>query len=67
MTRRQEYLFKAADLSAKAQTESDGARKSQLENLARAYLRLAAQLKHSSAVEIVDEPPPKKDSGEALE
>jgi len=36
MTHRQQYLLRAAELSAKAQTESAGADKFEFENLARA-------------------------------
>jgi hypothetical protein len=41
MTRRKEYLLRAAELSAKAQAENDHARKIEFQNLARAFLRLA--------------------------
>jgi hypothetical protein len=36
MTARQEYLLRAAELSAKAQVENDRARKTEFQNLARA-------------------------------
>jgi hypothetical protein len=57
----QEYLLKAAELSAKAQGEPDPARKVELENLARAYLRLAEQAERNRHTDIVYETPPKRD------
>ena len=62
MTQREQYLLRAAELSAKAQTESVGADKSEFENLARAYLRLAEQAERNLAA-IVREKPQKKISG----
>jgi hypothetical protein len=49
MTQRELYLLRAAELSAKAQTESAGAGKFEFENLARAYLRLAEQAERNLA------------------
>ena len=48
ITQREEYLLRAAELSARAQAESDAARKDEFENMARAYLRLAEQAKRNS-------------------
>jgi len=61
MAQRQEYLLRAAELSARAQAESDAARKVEFENMARAYLRLAEQAVRNSLTDIVYETPPKKD------
>jgi hypothetical protein len=41
MIQTEEYLLRAGELSAKAQAETDHTRKVDIENLARAYLRLA--------------------------
>ena len=65
MTQREEYLLRAAELSARAQTERDVARKDEFENMARAYLRLAEQAKRNSLADIVYETPPKKDGDQA--
>jgi len=65
MAQREEYLLKAAELSARAQTENDAARKAEFENMARAYLRLAEQAKRNSLTDIVYETPPKKDRDQA--
>ena len=48
MTQRKEYLLRAAKLSTRAQAETDHARKVEIENLARAYLRLAEQAERNS-------------------
>jgi len=50
MTARQEYLLKAAELSAMAQVETDHADRLEFENLARSYLRLAEQAFQSEAL-----------------
>ena len=50
MTPRDEYLLKAAELSAMAQIETDPVDKVEFENLARAYLRLAEQAERNSQV-----------------
>lgn len=55
------YLLKAAELSAEAQVETDPARKVELENLTRAYLRLAEQAERNSHTDIVYETRPKRD------
>ena len=59
MTHREQYLLLAAELSAKAQTESVGADKSEFENLARAYLRLAEQAGRNLAAMVCEQPPKK--------
>ncbi|HET7805485.1 MAG TPA: hypothetical protein VFL53_14675 [Pseudolabrys sp.] len=43
MSSRDEYLLRAAELSARAQIETDPADKVEFENLARSCLRLAEQ------------------------
>jgi hypothetical protein len=63
MTARDEYLLKAAELSAMAQAETDRADKVEFENLARAYLRLAEQAERNS--QVVSETPLKKDRDQA--
>jgi hypothetical protein len=65
MTARDEYLLKAAELSAMAQAETDRADKVEFENLARAYLRLAEQAERNSQADIVSETPLKKDRDQA--
>jgi hypothetical protein len=59
MTHRQQYLLRAAELSAKAQTESAGADKFEFENLARAYLRLAQQAERNLAAIVCEKSPGK--------
>ena len=65
MTARDEYLLKAAELSAMAKAETDRADKVEFENLARAYLRLAEQAERNSQADIVSETPLKKDRDQA--
>jgi hypothetical protein len=60
MIPRQEYLLRAAELSAIAQAENDHARKVEFQNLARAFLRLAEQAERNSQTDIVYETPPKR-------
>jgi len=60
MGARNEYLLRAAELSAIAQIETDPADKLEFENLARAYLRLARQAERNSQIGIVYETPPEK-------
>jgi hypothetical protein len=67
MTRRDEYLLRAAELSAKAQVETDHADRVEFENLARAYLRLAEQAERNGQTKVVYETPPKKDHDQAQE
>lgn len=45
---RDEYLLRAAELSAMAQIETHPAHKVEFENLSRAYLRLAAQAERNN-------------------
>ena len=54
------YLLRAAELSARAQIETDPADKLEFENLARAYLRLAKQAERNSQTDILYETPPEK-------
>jgi len=48
MTQRQAYLIKAVDLFAQADAEKDPSVKADLETMARAYLRLAAQAERNA-------------------
>jgi len=48
MNPQDEYLLRAAELSAMAQIETDPSDKLEFENLARAYLRLAKQAERNS-------------------
>ena len=61
MSLREEYLLRAAELSAKAQVEGEHGNKLELEILARAYLRLAEQAERNSLTDIVYETPPNND------
>jgi hypothetical protein len=54
------YLFRAAELLAKAEYESDPEKRVELENLGWAFLRLAEQARRNSANDVVYEPPPPK-------
>ena len=54
------YLFRAAELLAKAECESDAKKRAELENLGWAFLRLAGQARRNRATDIVYEPPPPK-------
>ena len=65
MSARNEYLLRAAELSAIAQIETDPADKLEFENLARAYLRLARQAERNSQIDIVYETPSEKKRGRA--
>ena len=60
MTARDEYLLRAAELSAMAQAETDRANKVEFENLARAYLRLAERAERNSQADIVSKTPLKR-------
>ena len=53
MSPQDEYLLRAAELSAMAQIETDPFDKLEFENLARAYLRLAKQAERNSQTNIV--------------
>ena len=55
-----QYLFRAAELLAKAECESDPGKRAELENLGWAFLRLAEQARRNSSNDIVYEPPPPK-------
>jgi len=54
------YLFRAAELFAKAEAEPNLAARMDLENLARAYLRLAEQAIRNARTDVSYEPPPPK-------
>ncbi len=54
------YLFRAAELLAKAECESDPEKRVELESLGWAFLRLAEQARRNSANDVVYEPPPPK-------
>ena len=55
-----DYLFRAAELLAKAECERDPGKRSELENLGWAFLRLAEQARSNRTNDIVYEPPPPK-------
>ena len=61
MTAGDHYRGKAIEFRAKAQCESDPKQKAELENLARAYLRLAEQATRNSHLDITYETPVTKD------
>jgi hypothetical protein len=65
MTPRDQYLLRAAELSAMAQAETDHAGKVEFENLARAYLRLAEQAERNSQADTISETPLQKDRDQA--
>ncbi|MGA7151738.1 MAG: hypothetical protein WBY84_10105 [Pseudolabrys sp.] len=48
-----DYLFRAAELLAKAECESDAKKRAELENLGWAFLRLAGQVRRNRATDIV--------------
>jgi hypothetical protein len=54
------YLYRAAELVAKAERESDPQKRVELENLGWAFLRLVEQARRTSSNDIVYEPPPPK-------
>ena len=58
-----DYLFRAAELLAKAECESDPGKRAELEHLGWAFLRLAEQARRNSSNDIVYEPPPPKLDG----
>jgi hypothetical protein len=58
-----EYRAKAAELRARARRESDANLRAELDNLALAFLRLAAQAERNNLADIVYETPPKADFG----
>jgi hypothetical protein len=55
-----DFLFRAAEFFAKAESESDLETRASFENLARAYLRLAEQAIRNAQTDISYEPPPPK-------
>ena len=55
-----EYRAKAAELRARARRESDAILRAELDNLALAFLRLAAQAQRNNQADIVYETPPPK-------
>jgi hypothetical protein len=57
MTAGDEYRLKAAELCAKAEQEKNPESRAELENLAFAYLRLAAQAERNSLTDVFYEPP----------
>jgi hypothetical protein len=59
MTPRDVYLMRAAELITKAGDELESELKAELENLARAYLRLAEQAERNDQTDIVYETPTK--------
>jgi len=60
MTSGDNYLFRAAELLAKAEGESDPEKRTELENLGRAFLRLAEQARRNSETDVTYEPPSPK-------
>ena len=62
-----QYRIKATELFAKANCETNLAVRSELESIALAYLRLAAQAERNSQADIVYEPPPARPRSEDRE
>jgi hypothetical protein len=60
MTSTDSYLFRAAELLAKAEAEPDPEKRTELENLGRAFLRLAEQARRNSETDVTYEPPDPK-------
>ena len=60
MTSGDDYLFRAAEFFAKAESEADLELRAGFEGLARAYLRLAEQAIRNALTDISYEPPPPK-------
>ena len=60
MTSGDDYLFRAAEFFAKAESETDLEIRAGFENLARAYLRLAEQAIRNAQTDVSYEPPPPK-------
>jgi hypothetical protein len=60
MTSGDNYLFRAAEFFAKAESETDPEMRAGFENLARAYLRLAEQALRNAQTDIIYEPAPPK-------
>jgi len=59
------YRLKAAEFQAMAQDEKNVTFRTQFENLARAYLRLAEQAERNIQTDVTHEPPPKVDDSSA--
>jgi len=55
-----DYLFRAAELLAKAECESDPEKRTEFENLAWAFLRLTEQARRNALTDVTYEPPPPK-------
>jgi hypothetical protein len=60
MTSGDNYLFRAAEFFAKAESETDLEMRAGFENLARAYLRLAEQALRNAQTDVIYEPAPPK-------
>ena len=60
MTSTDNYLFRAAELLAKAEAEPDPEKRTELENVGRAFLRLAEQARRNSETDVTYEPPAPK-------
>ena len=60
MTSGDEYLLKSSEFLARAECESDPQARAELQNLARAYLRLASQAKRNTEFDVTYEPAPPK-------
>jgi hypothetical protein len=60
MTPWDEYRVKAAELHARAACDNDPALKTELESLARSYLRLAEQAEQNSRLDLTYETPLRK-------
>ena len=54
------YLIRAAELLAKAECETDSEKRTELEILALAFLRLVEQARRNSQTHVIYEPPPPK-------
>jgi hypothetical protein len=55
-----DYLFRAAELLAKAECETDPEKRTEFENLAWAFLRLTEQARRNAQTDVTYEPPPPK-------
>ena len=60
-----EYRVKAAELSARAASETNPQIQSELESLAQSYLRLALQAEQNSRLDLTYETPLRKDDDPA--
>lgn len=60
-----DYLFRAAELLAKAECQTDPTKRAEFENLGWAFLRLAEQARRNARTDVTYEPPlPKIDDPE---